>query len=281
MEVQKIPMKLIRPNPNNPRPFIKPEDIKSMSTSLSAIGQQTAVKLRLLTDAEKKADPDHDYELVGGHIRYEGAKALGWKTLDATVQSLTPDQAELAALMDNRNRDMHWIAWYQAIEKRLQTPGTTQQKVADELEISQSTVNRAVKLMGFLTPDARRAIYQTLINGTNEVPENPVYLLTGLADAAQVERALLVVLDRQMTEPEVKRLVSWVKKGNSPESFPQKGEGGDKAKEISDDPQVKLWANLPKAVKVTKTKTGYKVEAYPTASEVGLFVYGAMSPSPT
>ncbi len=218
----KIPTNRIRPNPNQPRRFITPSAIEQMEASLREIGQQTPAKVRALTEAERAQDPDHDYELIGGHIRHAGAIKAGLATLDCLVLDLTPEQAELAGLVDNQTTDMHWLDWVIAIEKLNQGPAKLkQQQIADRLGVTQARVNYALKVAKTLTPASRDQIYKQLIKlGPEKVPaERAVLALAGLDDPKEVERALPVFLDRKMTAPQAQRLVKHLKDGKPLEAY--------------------------------------------------------------
>jgi ParB family chromosome partitioning protein len=214
---KKISTHRIRPNPLQPRHFIPQTAIDNMAASLTNIGQQTAAKVRPLTDAERALDPDHDYELIGGHIRHAGALKAEKATLDCLIYDLTLEQAELAALVDNQSTDMYWLDWVIAIEKRYQSLAKPrQQTVADELGFSQARVNNALKIAKALTPASRGQIYQQLIKlGPDDaVTERPMLALVALGDPQLVEKALPVFLDQRLNEPKTQQLVEWVKAGN-------------------------------------------------------------------
>jgi len=218
----KIPTKRIRPNPNQPRRFITPSAIEQMEASLREIGQQTPAKVRALTEAERLADPDHDYELIGGHIRHAGALKAGLATLDCLVLDLTPEQAELAGLVDNQTTDMHWLDWVIAIEKLNQGPAKLkQQPIADRLGFSVGRVNNALKIAKALTPASRDLIFQQLkkLGPDKASSERPVLALAGLGDPHQVEKALPVFLERRMTEPQAQRLVKHLQEGKPLEDY--------------------------------------------------------------
>jgi ParB/RepB/Spo0J family partition protein len=218
----KIPTNRIRPNPNQPRRFITPSAIEQMEASLREIGQQTPAKVRAMIEAERLADPDHDYELIGGHIRHAGALKAGLATLDCLVLDLTPEQAELAGLVDNQTTDMHWLDWVIAIEKLNQGPAKLkQQAIADRLGVSQARVNNALKIAKALTPASRELIYQQLIKlGPDKaVTERSTLALASLGDPKKVEKALPVFLDRKMTAPQAQRLVKHLQEGNSLQDY--------------------------------------------------------------
>jgi ParB/RepB/Spo0J family partition protein len=239
-----IPLSKIRPNLNNPRKVVTPEAVDLCAASMKAVGQKTPIKVRAL--------PDGNYELIGGHIRLEAAKKLGWEALNGTVLDITAEQAFLEAILDNRDEEMTWLEWYLAIEAFMaQNPGMKQNEVAEILEETPTSINRVVKLLKALNKAAREAILATCKNSSESyvIPEVCARRLGDLDDPARVEKALRVVIDRKMTEPEVVRFVAWIKKGGYPSQYPKKGEqsksGTTKQRIDPNDPNGELWKPLP------------------------------------
>jgi ParB family chromosome partitioning protein len=72
-----ININLIDPNPNQPRQTITQESIQAKARLLKKHGQITPVILV----------PDHHgrYMLLDGQLRWEGAKVLGWETIQALI----------------------------------------------------------------------------------------------------------------------------------------------------------------------------------------------------
>jgi ParB family transcriptional regulator, chromosome partitioning protein len=276
LTVQPILLARIRPNPKNPRKVKTDEAVDKKSRSLQANGQESAIKLRPLTPEERLADPDHDYELIDGELRYRGALKLGWTALDAIILNISAEEAQWKAVMSNEWEELHWLSRYEAIEDRLNSPSQpTQQQVADELGGDQQSVSRASKVLSLLNPSARQAIYANCVNQDEyQVPEVVVRRLTELGDPSLVEKALKVAIERQMTEKEAKKLVKWMKDGNNPEDYGQKA---DKATHNPDDPNAQYWETLPEQVKVTRGKKGYRVVMDLSPAEAVPVVYGAMS----
>jgi len=219
-----------------------------MEASLREIGQQTPAKVRALTEAERLADPDHDYELIGGHIRHAGALKAGLATLDCLVLDLTPEQAELAGLVDNQTTDMHWLDWVIAIEKLNQGPAKLkQQAIADRLGFSVGRVNNALKIAKALTPASRDLIFQQLkkLGPDKASSERPVLALAGLGDPHQVEKALPVFLDRRMTEPQAQRLVKHLKEGKPLEDYNHQSASKSSQPGKTDNPTASHPAHTP------------------------------------
>lgn len=153
LTVQSILLAKIRPNPKNPRKVKSDEAVDKKARSLQANGQESAVKLRPLTPEERQADPDHDFELIDGELRYRGALKLGWPALDAIIFDIPPEEAQWKAVMSNEWEDLHWLSRYEAIEDRLNSSSKpTQQQVADELGVDQQAISRASKVLRLLNP---------------------------------------------------------------------------------------------------------------------------------
>jgi ParB/RepB/Spo0J family partition protein len=233
----------------NPRLFITPEAIDAKAASIKVLGQVTPVRVRSLTPGEKAKEPDHDYELVGGHIRYLAAQKLGLETLMAEVLDVQGDAAEIMAYMDNEGVEMTWLARYQFIERRLKAhPEVTKQALADQLGLNPSTISRAERVMGLLNKAARNLILQNLQTNADlkGISEILAYRLAELGDESKVEKALRVAIDRKMTEPEVKRLVNWVKSGGNPANYGKGTTDSKKGRKIDpNDPNGALWKLLP------------------------------------
>ncbi len=249
----RIPIGKLWPNPKNPRKFKKPGAVEAKMNSMRSIGQKTPIKTWTLSEAEKAEIAKdlggvcpYEHGVVGGHLRLEAAQRLGWATLDALDYDLTPAQILLEAFMDNEEENPHWLDRYQGIEdiQRFQ-PGVSQEKIAAQLGIDQTTVSRILRLMDFLNDKAKEAIYGVPVNAPktlrNETPYEPgitdanlwdfpekvAYAMLGLdgvsktspEDRDLIARALSLARKVQMTEAQAKGLVKWVKEGNRLEDY--------------------------------------------------------------
>ncbi len=268
----KIPTRRIRPNPNQPRRFITQGAIDAMEASLREIGQQTPAKVRALTETEKALgreirpaqqmgngklsnsdhllDPDHDYELIGGHIRHAGALKAGLATLDCLVLDLTPEQAELAGLVDNQTTDMHWLDWVIAIEKLDKHPSDLSRRaIGVKLGFTHTRINNALKVAKALTPVSRELIGNTVstLGPENTVSEIAVRTLAELGDPKEVEKALPVFLDRKMTAPQAKTLVKHLKEGKPLAAYHANGNNNGPLAQPNHAPRLVASAQVPSA----------------------------------
>lgn len=261
--VVEIPIELIDESPSNPRHVITQAMVDVLAESIKLEGQKNPAKARPKEGGR--------YELFAGHIRRLAALKAGLTTLKCLVYDLTPEQAFLEAVLDNRGQQMTWLDDYLVVERRtLLFPDMKQGPMAARLEVAQSTISNAKKLAKLLNQASRDLIYQQLINSAPyQVTQRVAAALGGLAtgapdDAAKVEAALRVAVARQMKEKEAAKLAQWVKAGNKPEDFPQHLplKRGDKEGVLaSEDPLADYWPQLGPGFKV-KYKGGetYQVQ---------------------
>lgn len=99
--VREIPLKLIDPNPDQPRKTFPPDRVTAMASSLLDEGQKTPIILIALTNGR--------FFLFDGERRWRGAKQIKWQTLRAVImpEGTSIDKHELrrAALLTTAHRD--------------------------------------------------------------------------------------------------------------------------------------------------------------------------------
>jgi ParB/RepB/Spo0J family partition protein len=282
----RVALKDIRLNPTNPRRARTPEMVDQKAASLKANGQLSPLKLRPTTAEERLNDPT-TYLVLGGELRYLAAQKLGWTEVDALVLSVSPEEADLVALMDNNGQDLHWLDWYQAIEKWVLThPDMTQEEVAGQLEVQQQVISKTLKVLNLLSPSARDLIYKNFVNSEAKYKpsESTIVRLSDMGSLKKplnelqeiMDKALRVVIDHEMIEAGAKSLVHWIKAGNNPESYGQKAQANPALD--ANDPNAGLWKDLPTdVVKIKWTPKGYVIRFVAAQSEGPALVYGALA----
>ena len=232
-QIVEIPIELIRENPDNPRGPMSPEDCESMSESLKAVGQRTAVRVRPQSEAEKVQFPPTQYLLLGGHRRMAGAKLAGLKTLKALIVTpRTPYEEVMEVTLDNQWSDIGWWKKDLLIGRFLEAdPKLEQQHLAAQLGCHKAKISRAIKILETLTPAARDLVDRNQASQAPDVgvpvarrnSKNKVFLITeslllvlaDLGDPQEVEKALHRVLHDQMTESQVRQMVAVLKNPSS------------------------------------------------------------------
>ena len=95
--VQSIPIKEIQPFRNHPFTVTDNEDMAKIVESISKVGTITPLLARPL--------PDGGYELISGHRRLEACRKLGLKTIPVIVRNMTDDEAVIAMVDANLQRE--------------------------------------------------------------------------------------------------------------------------------------------------------------------------------
>ena len=95
----KIPINQILPNPYQPRSAFPEEEMKSLAQSMQENGLVQPITVERIDE--------HNYIIVDGGRRFEAAKTLGWKNIEAFVrESLKkPRERLLLALVANVQRE--------------------------------------------------------------------------------------------------------------------------------------------------------------------------------
>lgn len=93
-----IPTALIYPSADG-RPVIKGH-VAMLAESLTALGLRSPITVRPSIRVRDGADADV-FEIVAGRHRFEAARSLNWKEIDAFVMECEPDDAELWEIDEN------------------------------------------------------------------------------------------------------------------------------------------------------------------------------------
>ncbi len=97
IEVQNIPLDQLHPFKNHPFKVLNDDELKRMAESILAIGAITPALARPL--------PNGEYELISGHRRLAAYKLLGKETMPVIVREITDDEAVIAMVDANLQRE--------------------------------------------------------------------------------------------------------------------------------------------------------------------------------
>jgi ParB-like chromosome segregation protein Spo0J len=208
--------------------------LERQALAMQATGKAAEVWVRTLSEAEKKADPDHDYELFDRIYSLKGAQRLGWTELDAWVYDI--DQAESLRLhhfVRNYSTPLTWIETYQWIENQLRDG--TEKSLAHAAIIHQldpALVQEVFPILKLLNDSAREAIAQSEhgFNSTGyKFTPQMVFSLAPLEKISEdlpktqsvVEKVVKLAIEHQMWKG-LDELVDWVLDGNDPDEYFEK-----------------------------------------------------------
>lgn len=138
-----IPIRLICPNPDQPRRHFDEMRLMELAASISQHGLLQPVTVR-----EKQSG----FELVMGERRLRACKMLGMKYIDAFVLSPDAGDGAILALVENLQREeLHFLEEAEAYLAVLET-GVTQENLARRLGKSVSSVANKVRLLQLEQP---------------------------------------------------------------------------------------------------------------------------------
>jgi len=194
--VQSIPIKEIQPFRNHPFTVTDNEDMAKIVESIGKVGTITPLLARPL--------PDGGYELISGHRRLEACRKLGLKTIPVIVREMTDDEAVIAMVDTNLQRE-HILPSEKAFAYKMKLEAIKHQGVAsrqvvgkresaDDVSVSESgrTVQRYIRLtklipellklmdegkiafsvgveLSYLSPEIQRNLY-TIIERDDHTP---------------------------------------------------------------------------------------------------------------
>ena len=173
--IQMVPMKNIRPNPDNPGPPATDEQIRELSDDIDRRGLLNHIKLwpdpadplvegvtlhpddpNLRGDGIPWTLADFYWSILGGNRRFRACDRLKWTEIPATILNPTPGEAVEINQLDNDVLAKGWWASYQNIENRIKAdPNLSQRQVAVRLNLYVKKVNRAVRIIPLLNKEAR------------------------------------------------------------------------------------------------------------------------------
>lgn len=187
----------IEPNPYQPREEFDRDSLQELGNSIREKGLIQPVTLR-------QVEPQK-YQLVAGERRWRAAKIAGLKSIPAVINDYTDRQMMEIALVENLQReDLNPIEEAQAYRQMIEEFDMTQEKVAEKVGKSRSSVANMVRLLN-LPP--RVQIYvsrETLSMGHARA-------LLSLDDSQKQVTAARHIIDRELSVRQTEEYISRLK----------------------------------------------------------------------
>ena len=144
-ELQELPLDLLQPGRFQPRRVIDAAGIAELAESIRARGLVQPLLVRPLEDTG--ADGVR-YEIVAGERRWRAAQHAGLELVPAVVRSLTDEEAAMAALVENVQReDLSAIELAEALRRIVDMSGDTHKAVARAIGLSRAAVTNYLRLL--------------------------------------------------------------------------------------------------------------------------------------
>lgn len=140
-EVRDIPVKLIKPNPRQPRRTFDDKSLASLTESIVRYGILQPITCKLT---------DNGYEIVAGERRYRAALKAGFYVVPAIViEADEGESAELAIIENLQREDLNIFEEASAISSLIYIYKLTQSEAAERLAVSQSYIANKLRLLRF------------------------------------------------------------------------------------------------------------------------------------
>lgn len=191
-----IPQEYIRPNPNQPRRFYSNKEMEELTSSIRENGILQPITVRKISMQE--------YELIAGERRLRAARNVGIKAIPCIIMNVDTKKSAAYSLIENLQRcDLNFLEEAVAIQKLIESSGSTQEEVAKILGKSQSAISNKLRLLR-LTEEQQEII----IN--NQLTERHARCLLSLGDEEQINRVLSIIADKHLSVAESERLVKQI-----------------------------------------------------------------------
>ncbi|GEM87379.1 ParB/RepB/Spo0J family partition protein [Meiothermus granaticius] len=151
--VSKLPLALIKPNPDQPRRRFDQAALDELTASIKEKGLLQPLLVRPKGDM---------YELIAGERRYRASQQAGLREVPVVIRDISEREALEIALIENLQReDLNPVEEAQGY-KRLADMGMTQEEVAQAVGKARVTVSNAMRLLQ-LPPEAIKALEENRI----------------------------------------------------------------------------------------------------------------------
>jgi len=172
------PIKLIRPNPHQPRKRFDETALAELSESIRSRGVIQPIVVRLIQNAD--AAEGAKYEIIAGERRWRAAEQAGLTEIPVVVKAVSgPTDLLLLSLIENLQRDdLNPIEEAEAYKRLNDHYSMTQDQVADAVGKSRASVTNAIRLLELPDP-----VKQSLRDGRITVGHAKVILSVQNDDA--------------------------------------------------------------------------------------------------
>ena len=138
--LSEIAIRLISPNPNQPRREFDEEAMNELANSIREVGIITPITLRQM--------PDGKYQIIAGERRWRASQLAGLTSIPAYIRTVEDENVMEMALVENIQReDLNAIEIALAYQHMSDTMGMTQEKIADRVGKSRTAITNYMRLL--------------------------------------------------------------------------------------------------------------------------------------
>jgi ParB family chromosome partitioning protein len=195
--VVSLPLKKIRPNPNQPRKFFDKDALNELSASIKEHGVIQPVIVE---------EVDGGYIIIAGERRCRAADIAGLKEIPAIIRNYSEEKRVEVALIENVQRaDLNPIEEAVAYKSLMNITGKNQDEIAAKVGKNRSTVANALRLLR-LPPMIQRSLEK------GEITSGHARALLAIPDVTTQERVFNEIILRGLSVREVEKIAARTEK---------------------------------------------------------------------
>ena len=138
--ISEVELRLISPNPNQPRRTFDEEALEELAVSIREMGVISPITLRKMSEEE--------YVIIAGERRYRAAQKAGLRAIPAYIRTVGDEQAMEMALVENIQReDLDAIETALAYQRLMDEYQLTQERMSERVGKKRTTITNYLRLL--------------------------------------------------------------------------------------------------------------------------------------
>lgn len=138
--INEVPIRLIQPNPNQPRREFDEQALEELADSIREIGLIQPITVRDMADGS--------YVIIAGERRWRACQMAGMQQIPAYVRTVDDENMMEMALVENIQReDLNPLEIALAYQHLLEQYGLTQERLSEKVGKNRSTVTNYLRLL--------------------------------------------------------------------------------------------------------------------------------------
>ncbi len=138
--IDELPLRLVVPNPDQPRKRFKKEELDELASSIKRDGLLQPILVRKMDDGT--------YQIIAGERRWQACKSIGLETVPVRIKETTDEKVTELALIENIQRsDLNPIEEALGYRSIMEEQNLTQSQLAEMMSKGRSTIANALRLL--------------------------------------------------------------------------------------------------------------------------------------
>lgn len=154
--VYDIPVNDIKPNPNQPRKFLRRDELDLLTESVKKFGVCQPIKVRFINNKF--------YEIISGERRLMAAKAAGLEKIPAIILNISDSKGAVLSILENMYfQKLNFIEEAEGYNSLVEDYGYSEKEIASMFGMRDIEVSKKLRFMRF-NAECRRIIVESGIS---------------------------------------------------------------------------------------------------------------------